>query len=260
MCTGSGAACPADTYQPSGTSCRASAGVCDVAEACTGSSIACPADSFVAAGTVCRAVAGVCDVAEACTGGAAACPADSFVAAGTVCRASTSIAACDPAEACTGGMATCPADVVTRVPTAETCNSVDDNCNGVVDDGTTTACASAESIGGVVVGGTASRTGFVAAPAGSERWYSISFLGTSGGTPSISLSGATASLRIEIYTACGGTPFCSGTPGTAWSFTDNTAGTGFYTRNVAWPATVYVRIYRTSATTTCGSYTLNVSR
>ena len=141
----------------------------------------------------------------------------------------------------------------------EACNGIDDNCNGVVDDGTSTACASAEAIGGVVTGTSASRTGFVAAPAGSERWYSVGFIGT-GGTPSISLSGATASLRIEVYTACGGTPFCSGTPGTAWSFTDNTAGTGFYTRAVAWPTTAYVRIYRTSATTTCGSYTLNVSR
>ncbi|MBK6534027.1 MAG: hypothetical protein IPF99_31965 [Deltaproteobacteria bacterium] len=50
------------------------------------------------------------------------------------CRASTSIAACDPAESCTGSSALCPPNVITRVPTAETCNGVDDNCSGVADE------------------------------------------------------------------------------------------------------------------------------
>ena len=44
------------------TTCRASAGACDVAETCTGASAACPADALTPAGTVCRASAGACDV------------------------------------------------------------------------------------------------------------------------------------------------------------------------------------------------------
>jgi hypothetical protein len=177
-----------------------------------------------------------------------------------LCRASITPLnmACDPQETCTGAAAACPGDTVIRAASTETCNAIDDDCNGVVDNGTTTACGSAEAIGNVATGTSTTRTGFVAAPAGSERWYSVSFT-TVNGTPSISLSGATASLRIEVYTACGGSPYCSGTPGTVWNFRDNTPGTGFYTRAVAWPSSVWVRVYRTSATTTCGSYTLNVS-
>jgi cysteine-rich repeat protein len=95
-------------FEAAGTSCRASAGPCDVAETCTGTSAACPADQLAAAGTTCRAAAGTCDVAETCTGTAAACPADAFVAAGTTCRAAAG--PCDVAETCTGTAAACPAD------------------------------------------------------------------------------------------------------------------------------------------------------
>ncbi|MFO0629302.1 MAG: fibrinogen-like YCDxxxxGGGW domain-containing protein [Polyangiales bacterium] len=118
-----------------GTVCRASAGVCDVAELCSGSSAACPTDGFLPSSTVCRpAVAGGCDIAESCTGTGVACPSDAVQPAGTVCRASTSQPYCDPAEVCTGSSNACPADTVTRAPTTETCNSIDDNCNGTVDE------------------------------------------------------------------------------------------------------------------------------
>ena len=40
---------------------------------------ACPADGKVSSGTVCRSSAGVCDVAEACNGSADTCPGDVFV-------------------------------------------------------------------------------------------------------------------------------------------------------------------------------------
>jgi hypothetical protein len=92
-----------------GTSCRASAGICDPAESCTGSQAACPANAFTAAGTECRAAAGICDLAESCTGSQAACPANALVAAGTQCRGPAG--ACDPAELCTGQLVFCPGDV-----------------------------------------------------------------------------------------------------------------------------------------------------
>jgi hypothetical protein len=109
QCT-SGACCntTTQTFKPAGTQCRASAGVCDVAEVCTGSSATCPANGYVAAGTVCRASAGVCDVAEVCTGSSAACPANGYASSATVCRYTT--AACGVSEYCTGSSATCPAD------------------------------------------------------------------------------------------------------------------------------------------------------
>ena len=134
-----GSCCNTDcTFVASGTPCRASAGVCDVAESCTGSSGACPTDGKEASGTactsdgnpctldqcdgvnnacqhpagnagaLCRPSAGACDVAEACTGSSPACPADGFVASGTTCRPSAGV--CDLVEACTGSGPACPAD------------------------------------------------------------------------------------------------------------------------------------------------------
>ncbi len=122
--------------RPAGTTCRASAGVCDAAEVCDGADGQCPADGFLSATTVCRAaMPGGCDVAETCTGSAAACPGDGFLPAGTVCRTSATTGVCDPAEVCSGASGACPDDVVTRVPTLEACgNGVDDNCNGMVDE------------------------------------------------------------------------------------------------------------------------------
>jgi hypothetical protein len=109
-CTGSGANCPADGFQPSSTQCRASAGVCDVAENCTGSGAACPADAFAPSSQVCRPSADLCDATENCTGSGAACPADGPKPAGTVCRPAAND--CDIVEQCNGSSFSCPADAV----------------------------------------------------------------------------------------------------------------------------------------------------
>jgi hypothetical protein len=136
-CTGAGALCPADTKVAAGTECRASAGICDVAESCDGAGNDCPANGFVVAGTECRAaVAGGCDVAESCTGAAAACPADVVAVAGTVCRASAGV--CDAAETCSGASNSCPADA--KVANGTTCRAsagvcdVAETCNGAAND------------------------------------------------------------------------------------------------------------------------------
>lgn len=91
-----------------GTSCRASAGSCDVAERCTGTSIACPADAFLQSGSICRQAADLCDAAESCTGASTACPADALRPAGSTCRAAVN--QCDVAEVCSGSAITCPSD------------------------------------------------------------------------------------------------------------------------------------------------------
>ena len=94
-----GAPCPADAFKSTAV-CRASAGVCDVAENCDGSGDACPADGFERRATVCRASAGICDVAENCTGSAAPVRPTPSSRRTTVCRASAGV--CDVAENCTG--------------------------------------------------------------------------------------------------------------------------------------------------------------
>ncbi|MEB2283867.1 MAG: hypothetical protein B6D46_11390 [Polyangiaceae bacterium UTPRO1] len=108
-CTGSSAACPADSFQPNNVVCRpAAGGVCDAAENCTGVSAACPPDGFLNSSTVCRPAAGPCDVAENCPGSSPACPADSFASSMVTCRPAAGI--CDIAEHCTGSNAACPTD------------------------------------------------------------------------------------------------------------------------------------------------------
>jgi hypothetical protein len=114
-CTGDSVLCPDDGFKTATTECRASAGVCDVAESCPGDGPACPADGFLAETTECRAPAGVCDVAESCPGDGPACPADGFLPSTTECRASTH--ACDPAESCPGDGADCPPDSIELLPT-----------------------------------------------------------------------------------------------------------------------------------------------
>jgi hypothetical protein len=197
-CAGSARVCSPDGFRPSTLLCRASTGVCDVAEYCTGLSGTCPADVFVPSTTECRVSTGVCDPAEFCTGNAAACPGNFISPMGTECRAAAGI--CDAREVCNGTSGTCPADVprpagsscstpsggvcssftcvcpagqtscsgvcnatgasctvgvgaclrtgtvicsgtsttcsvTAGTPTTETCNNVDDDCDGLIDEG-----------------------------------------------------------------------------------------------------------------------------
>jgi MYXO-CTERM domain-containing protein len=103
-----GDCCAADctSKAAAGTSCRPTAGPCDVAEVCDAGGN-CPADQFAAA-TVCRPAAGICDAPELCTGTGPLCPADLVLPPSMVCRAATGT--CDQAEFCTGGSPSCPAD------------------------------------------------------------------------------------------------------------------------------------------------------
>ncbi|MCX6709604.1 MAG: hypothetical protein NTV63_01450, partial [Candidatus Woesearchaeota archaeon] len=130
-CTGSSAACPTDGVQPTTYVCRASAGVCDKMENCDGSSATCPTDTFQSHTTICKAAAGVCDVAEACTGSSAACPSDTFAPSTTRCR--LSVGACDVDDYCSGSSATCSADLKSTAvcrPSFGSCD-VAENCDGI---------------------------------------------------------------------------------------------------------------------------------
>ena len=91
------------------------------------------------------------------------------------------------------------------------------------------------------------------------------------GTPAITVtSTASGEFVFDLLPACtGGTQMTCGVGGpnasgrNDWSFTDNVSLTGqnqFTSRNVAWPNTVYIRVYRLTAGESCDSYTLSVAR
>jgi len=80
----SGLCCNANhTFKSAGTTCRDSAGACDIAETCTGQSATCPADTKSTA--QCRTSAGQCDVAEYCDGINNNCPANGYAPFSTGC-------------------------------------------------------------------------------------------------------------------------------------------------------------------------------
>jgi cysteine-rich repeat protein len=179
-CTSDNNVCTVDVCNATGTcthaagnagmTCRAPAGVCDVAETCTGTSTACPADAKSTA--VCRQAVGDCDAAERCDGVGNTCPPDLAAPAGTTCRASAGV--CDVTEICDGTSKSCPADAkstgVCR-PAVGACD-VADSCDGVSNacppdvkapDGTSCGSGSCSSgavcQGGVCSGGSQSSCG-----------------------------------------------------------------------------------------------------
>ncbi len=126
VCSGSSSSCPSDAH--STNMCRASTGACDPAEFCSSASTGCPADSVRPSTFVCRASAGSCDVAERCDGSTAACPVDTVSPNTTVCRPAVSTS-CDVAETCTGTSGACPADVLLGCPDTDGVDCVHPACD-----------------------------------------------------------------------------------------------------------------------------------
>lgn len=104
---------PASDLEPCASSGLVSGndyGLVDIKYAPLGGGLACPADTFVPSGSVCRAATGTCDVAESCSGSSPACPANAFVPAGLSCndgQACTFNDACNGAGGCGGTTVTC---------------------------------------------------------------------------------------------------------------------------------------------------------
>jgi hypothetical protein len=118
------------TLYASGTVCRASAEVCDIAETCAGSGAACPTDSFLSSSTECGAAVGDCDVSDFCTGSSAACPADAIRPNGYVCAVEPG--QCDADDTCDGTTKTCNEVYAISGTTCDDglyCN-VNEVCNG----------------------------------------------------------------------------------------------------------------------------------
>jgi hypothetical protein len=117
-----------DGFKPSTTTCRQSAGQCDVAESCTGTSGSCPADGFATATTTCTGGSngGACDGTDSCDGSGHC--VDGFKPATTICRAAAG--ECDVAESCTGTSGSCPADG--SLPNGTVCSSDGSACTNDV--------------------------------------------------------------------------------------------------------------------------------
>lgn len=125
VCDGSSSTCPADGFASNTTECRAVNGDCDVPEMCTGSSAACPVNAYAPSSAECRSAVGDCDVAEHCTGSGPTCPANAFSPGGTLCRAADG--PCDVAETCSGGSADCPNNAF--APTSTICRPAAGLCD-----------------------------------------------------------------------------------------------------------------------------------
>jgi hypothetical protein len=112
FCSGSGAACPDDTFAADTVLCTGASqgGACDddPADHCSGTDASC-VDVFASSTTECRTSAGQCDVAEFCSGSGAGCPDDTFAAGTVLCTGASQGGACDddPADHCSGTDASC---------------------------------------------------------------------------------------------------------------------------------------------------------
>ena len=189
-----------------------------------------------------------------------------------VCRSGT--------QTCTAGTwgGTCSGQVL---PSTEICDGLDNDCNGTVDDTTTNTCATVISLGTVAAGGSVTQSGTMTAVPGGEQWYSVTFPPNydynqhAPGTATIFITGAPVTsgvLRMQILTSGTGTVSCGtaascGTNLQNWQFVDNVSPAGgsptgaFSVRNVPWPQTVYIRLYRPDGLGgSCAAYTLTVSR
>jgi cysteine-rich repeat protein len=151
-CTGASATCPSNQFQ-FGTECRPSAGVCDTAEFCDGSGASCPSNQFEPTTSLCRFAAGDCDVEEFCTGSGANCPVDGFKPTSEICRGAADV--CDIADHCTGSGPNCPADAKSSAvcrPSAgpcdvvESCDGVNDSCPGDDVASASTVCRGAAGV------------------------------------------------------------------------------------------------------------------
>jgi hypothetical protein len=164
----------------------------------------------------------------------------------------------------------------------ETCNGEDDNCDDEIDngcdctpDGVSGDCNSPFDLGSIEMG--QSELGVVAnvPQEDSIDWYQVSFPFTERpgvGMPSISFAINEGDAFVfdvveERCAAAGGPCGEGGMDGLAvgltdWTFIDDDPGccTPPDDSLVAWPATVYLRVYRTTPGASCDAYQLQVSR
>jgi hypothetical protein len=164
----------------------------------------------------------------------------------------------------------------------ETCDGVDENCDGMIDngcecpnDGISGNCDAATDLGTLMPGDTAMGVVGNVPQEGSLDWYTVGYPAAARpgeGTPTISfaINEGDAFVFDVVGAACevAGTPCSSGgTAGAAialtdWSFVDDVPDccTPPDDSMVPWPNQVFIRVYRTTMGPSCATYQLQVSR
>ena len=111
-----------------------------------------------------------------------------------------------------------------------------------------------------------------------EGWYVVEYpmeINTGvtlygGGTPRVHfVQNDDQAFKFDVLFGCNTLLSCPAEPGatsgslTEWTFTDDQSLPGdnqWSSRNIAWPAQVYVKVYRLTSGRSCGAYELEVSR
>ena len=164
--------------------------------------------------------------------------------------------------------------------TAESCNGIDDNCDGQIDNGcecpddtVSNNCNSPTDLGELSVGDSVlSVVGNVPQENGLD-WYVVSFpapMRPGEGMPSVqfALNEDEAFVFDMVAEQCSsaGAPCTSGPETgiglTSWSFVDDDPGCCNPPTDsmVPWPAPIYIRVYRTTPGESCATYQLQVTR
>jgi hypothetical protein len=166
----------------------------------------------------------------------------------------------------------------------EACDEVDQNCDGdpqagceCPDDGVDGDCNNPYDLGSLEPGGmTVGVVGNVPTDGGID-WYQISFpladVRPGLGTPTLSfaVNEGDAFVFDVVYDQCGGDGMPCGMGGdagglavglTEWTFVDDDPGccTAPMDSMVPWPATIYIRVQRTTTGSSCATYQLQASR
>ncbi|MBI2341534.1 MAG: hypothetical protein HYU98_02220, partial [Deltaproteobacteria bacterium] len=157
-CTGTTSTCPTNKYKSAGTVCRAATGQCDVAETCSGASGTCSSDKLAATGTACsdsnECTNGETCVAGSCQGGTAVSSDDNNVCTADSCDSAKGGVVHTPITG--GGTLTCGVGACAnsidqclngsvqtctpKSPGTEICDGLDNDCDGVTDEGSAEIC------------------------------------------------------------------------------------------------------------------------
>jgi hypothetical protein len=141
------------------------------------------------------------------------------------------------------------------------------------DEGHGSSCELATDLGPVMTGDELLLDPGVLPNAGDEDWFRIDFPAMTEGMPGMGMPAIELAVnegngfRIEVRDTCSTTLGCpDGTSArdiSSWSFVDDASMEGemqFSTRDVPWPESVVVRIYRPDGVGDCQEYQLRISR
>ncbi len=212
----------------------------------------------------------VCDLAH---GICVDCVRDADCMAGQSCVASTCRAALVDAGADSGiDAARTTSDATMADDTNDAHVPVDAattmDTGGCADDGASAVCATATPIGtgSVDAGGTITGTVGSLPDLAASAWYTVQFPPAANGAPHVDFAmNDGGSYVLDVFISCSGTAStCGGGEMamglTTWDFGDGCVPVACQTtRNIVWPAQIWIRVRRVATSATCAHYQLRVS-